>query len=245
MNSEFDRQIKAALEERVKEIVPSPGMLEEIRKEAAKRGKENKMMKFGMKKIAVVAAVFLMSVTAYAATQLKGVVSHSSNDIRDFAKLEQAEEKMGLDAKYVERFANGFAFRMGGVGEMQGLDEEEMPTGEAYGILNVDYADEKGREVTLTIEAGNPYADAGQAVTEGYLQTANKFVPPDYTLTEEDRAKQAAGELNIAYGAAEVEEKTFEEYRWQADGLYYSLGAFDCNLGEDVLRAMAEEIMQG
>lgn len=244
MRSEFDTLLKEALEERVKEIEPSEQMLENIRREAKERRKETVSMKFGMKKVVAVAAICLMSVTAYAATQMVGTVGHSSTDITAYEDLAKAEKKLGFDAKYVESFANGFTFANGGTGATQGMDENNNPVGEEYGTLTVCYKNDAGDTLTLRIEEGNPYVDAGEEAGNGYSVSKNKFVPPDYELTEEDKALRDAGELNIAFGSDEVELKTFEHYQWQDGGLYYSLGVFDCDLGEEALKAMAAEVMK-
>lgn len=244
MKSEFDTLIKEALEERVKEIEPSEQMLENIRREAKERRKETGSMKFGMKKVVAVAAICLMSVTAYAATQMVGTIGYSTTDITAYEDLAKAEKKLGFDAKYVESFANGFTFENGGIGATQGMDENNNPVGEEYGVLTVCYKNDAGNTLNLRIEEGNPYVDAGNEAGKGYSVSKNKFVPPDYELTEEDKALRDSGELNIAFGSDEVELKTFEHYQWQDDGLYYSLGVFDCDLGEEAMKAMAAEVMK-
>ena len=243
-NDEFDRLMKQALEERAQDVAASPFLLEKIKNEAEQRsGKERFSMKgFHMKKIAVAAVICLASVTCYAAVNFGGAVAHSNNNVETFADMKKAEKEAGFDAKYVERFGNGFAFSRGGAGENQGMDEEGNPMGEIYGMLTVSYENKDGENVTLIVEDGNPYVDAGQEAEEGYSAQQYKFVPPDYQLTEEDKAKEASGELLISYGSLEVEEKTMENYSWQEDGLYYSLIAANCDLGEDALAQMAEEI---
>lgn len=244
MKSEFDTLLKEALEEKVREIEPSAEMLGNIRQEAKERRKETGSMKFGMKKVVAVAAICLMSVTAYAATQMAGTVGYSTTDITAYEDLAKAEKKLGFDAKYVESFANGFTFANGGIGGTQGMDEDNNRIGEEYGVLTVCYENDADDTMILRIEEGNPYVDAGQEAGKGYSVSRNKFVPPDYELTEEDKALQDAGELNIAFGSDKVELKTFEQYQWQDGGLYYSLGVFDCDLGEEALKAMAAEVMK-
>lgn len=239
----FDMLIRQALAEKVRDVEPSDDLLKKIRTEADERRKETGVMKFGMKKVVAVAAVCLLSVTCYAATQLGGAVSHSNNQIVDFADMEKAEKKIGMDAKYVEHFANGFTFDRGGTGETQGLDEEGNPMGKTYLSLNVSYRNEAGDWVVLLVEDGNVYADAGQPAAEGYSLDTYMFVPPDYELTEEDKAKEAAGELVISYGSEEVEIQQMEGYSWQDGGLYYSLTASDCGFGEEEMAKMAAEIM--
>ena len=244
MKSDFDTWMKEALAKKVETLEPSEQMLENIRREAKARGKETGFMKFGMKKIVAVAAICVMSVTAYAATQLAGVSVGTTNNITAYEDVAKAEKKLDMDAKYVERFDNGFTFDRAGTGQEHGYDADGNAIGQEYDVLTISYKNDDGETLSLTVQNGSSFADAGQEETEGYVITANKFVPPDYELTEEDKAMQEAGELNIAYGSDKVELKTFENYSWEDDGLYYSLGVFDADLGEAGLRDMAEQIMK-
>lgn len=244
MKSDFDTWMKEALAKKVETLAPSAEMLENIRKEAKEGRKEKDSMKFGIKKVIAVAAVCMLSVTAYAATQLASVSIGTTNNITAYEDLARAEKKLGFDAKYVEKFDNGFTFDSAGTGETQGKDEEGNAIGKEYNVLSISYKNADGQTVSYMVEDGSVYADAGQKVTEGYSVSKNKFVPPDYELTEEDKALQETGELNIAFGSDKVELKTFEYYSWEDDGLYYSLGVFDADLGEAGLRDMAEQIMK-
>ena len=241
---DFDRMMKEALAERVRDVEPSDEMLENIRKEADERRKENGFMKMNMKKMVTAAAVIAaLSVTCYAAGQLGSVVSHSTPNVETFAELEKAEQKLGFDGKFVETFANGMTFQSGGTGETYGMDEDGNKTGKKYKMMTVSYADEKGNEISLNIDGGSPYADAGVEETEGYSTDTYKFVPTDYKLTAEDQEKEAAGELVISVGSDEVEIMQMEYYGWNDNGIYYSLVGFDCGFGEEAMAAMAAEIM--
>lgn len=239
----FEEILKGALEERVKDVTPAAEMLQSVKREAAMRRKETVSMKFGMKKLAVVAAVCLMSVTCYAAVRFAGAVTHSTQNITRYADLAKAEEKVGFEAKYVEAFQNGFTFYMAGTGETQGYDEEGNAFGEVYQMLSISYKNEAGDDLSLTVENGDPYADAGEE-TLGYSSQTFQFMPPDAELTEEAKALQEAGELIVSYGSDEVSVEQMENYTWVDNGLYYSLTASDMNFGESGMKAMAEEIMQ-
>ena len=241
---EFDRLMKQALEEKVRDVEPSENLLVNIRREADERRKEYGFMKINMKKMVTAAAVICaLSVTCYAAGQLGSVVSHNGPDIETFAELEKAEKKLGFDAKFVETFENGMTFQNGGVGETQGQDEDGNPMGKKYKMMTVSYADEKGNKVSLNIDGGSPYVDAGVEEAEGYCTETYKFVPTDYELTEEDKEKEATGEWVISCGSEEVEMMQMEYYGWNDEGVYYSLVSFDCDFGEVAMAQMAAEIM--
>lgn len=243
-NNEFDRLMKQALEEKARGVEASPFLLQRIKRDVRqKQEKERFSMKgFHMKKLAVAAVICLASVTCYAAANLGGVEAHSSNDIKSFAKMEKAEKKVGFDAKYVESFSNGFTFCRGGTGETQGLDTEGNPFGKKYPTLDIGYRNEDGNWVVLLVEENSLYADTKMELTEGYSSQLYKFVPPDYKLTEEDKAREAKGELVLSYGSEEVKEEIMEGYSWQDEGLCYTLTAADCNLGEAAMVQMAAEI---
>lgn len=241
---DFDRLMKQALEEKVRDVEPSEHLLVKIRMEADERRKETGFMKMNMKKMVTAAAVICaLSVTCYAAGQLGSVVSSSTPDIKTFAKLERAEQKLGFDAKFVETFENGMTFQYGGTGETQGQDEDGNPMGETYKTMTVSYADEKGNKVTLMIDGGSPYVDAGKEAAEGYSRDTFLFLPNEDALTEEYKAMEAAGEIFISYGTQDVEWKEMENYSWEDNGVYYALVASDCGFGEEAMAQMAAEIM--
>lgn len=240
---DFDRMMKEALSEKVRDVEPSEELLANIRTEAEERRKETGSMKMNMKKmVTAVAAVCALSVTCYAAGQLDGVVSSGTPDIETFAGLEKAEKKLDFDAKYVETFANGMTFQYGGTGETQGMDENGNPMGETYKTMTVTYGDAAGNRVSLNIDGGSPYADAGMETTEGYSSDTYLFLPNEDALTEEYKAMQDAGEIYISYGTQDVEWMEMEFYGWEDDGVYYSLVASDCGFGEEAMAAMAAEV---
>ena len=241
---DFDKLMKQALEEKVRNVEPSCDLLANIRREVDEKRKETGFMKFYMKKIVAVAAVVCaFSATCYAAGQLGSVTSSSTCDIKTFAAMEKAEKKLGFDAKFVETFENGMTFQNGGTGETQGQDEDGNPMGEKYKTMTISYANEDGDSVCLLIDGGSPYADAGVETTEGYSKNTFLFLPNETALTEEYKAMQDAGEIYISYGTDEEQWKEIEDYSWEDDGVYYSLTASDCSLGEAALAEMAAEIM--
>ena len=241
---DFDRIMKEALSEKVQYVEPSEQLLANIHQKVDERRKENGFMKYDMRKmVAAVAAICALSVTCYAAGQLGGVVSSGTPDIETFARLEKAEKKLGYDAKYVETFKNGMTFQYGGTGETQGQEENGNPMGKKYKTMTVSYADEAGNKVNLMIDGGSPYADTGVEVETGYSSDTYLFLPNEDALTEEYKAMQDAGEIYISYGTADVQWNELENYSWEDNGVFYSLTASDCGFGEDVMAAMAAEIM--
>ena len=246
-NEKFDQILKRALENKVRDMAASPYLLENVKIEAEARSRKERKFMGISKKIVVAAAVCVMSVTAYAAVSNLAVISgYTTADIKTFAQLEKAEDKLGFDINLVETFSNGMTFSDGGTGEDHGIDEYGREMDKAYKTLAATYKDENGNHVTLRVTEGSPEADAGEDVAEGYSTMKNMFLPPDYEYepTEEEKALQEAGKLNIAYGSSEVEIKTSESYYWNEDGMYYCLIGFDLDLGEEAFKQMAAEIME-
>lgn len=193
------------------------------------------------KRIAVAAIVCFASVTCYAAVHFSGVESRTTIDVTSYAQLEKAEEKVGFDMKTVEAFTNGFTFVNGGTGEMYGQDENGNNIGDPYALMTLSY-EKEGKTVVVTAQDGNPFTDAGEELQEGYSSHLYKFVPEGYELTAEDKEREMSGELIISYGTDEVLESVMEIYSWKDGDLFYSMTADNCNLGEDAMAQMAQEI---
>ena len=245
-NLDFDNKIRHTLQQYAEQIEPSADLLGRIKTKAyLYEKKERKAMKlFTPKKLVVAAILCVASVSCYAAIQLGGVESHSYISCDSYADLGKEEEKVGFDIKSVETFSNGFTFRDAATGFTNALDTEGNPYGKKYALLSISY-EKDGKIAVLTGEDGNIYADAGQGVPEGYSVQAHKFVPPDYTLTEEDKQREAAGEIAISYGSEEVEENVVESYFWEDAEVAYTLTVFDSDLGEAGMQQMVEEVMAG
>lgn len=242
----FDKKIRHTLQQYAEQIEPSADLLGRVKTKAyLYEKKERKAMKlFTPKKLVVAAILCVASVSCYAAIQLGGVEAHSYISCDSYADLEKEEEKAGFDIKSVESFSNGFTFRDAATGFSNALDTEGNPVGKKYAMLSISY-EKDDKVAVLTAENGNIYADAGQVIPEGYSVQAHKFVPPDYTLTEEDKQREAAGEIAISYGSVEVEENVVESYFWEDDAVAYTLTVFDSNLGETGMQQMVDEIMAG
>lgn len=243
---ELDAMIQHAMEKRTEHLNANPMMLERIKREAASRERKERisMRLFTPKRIAAVAVVCFASVTCYAAVHFNGVEAKTTVDITSYAQVEKAEEKAGFDMKTVETFSNGFTFVNGGTGEIYGQDENRNKVGELYALMTLTY-EKDGKTLVITAQDGNPYVDAGQEVQDGYSSHLYKFVPEGYELTAEDQEKEASGELIISYGTDEVMESVMEVYSWQDGGLFYSMTADNCDLGEEVMAQMAQEMQNG
>ena len=70
-----------------------------------------------------------------------------------------------------------------------------------------------------------------------------KFVPPDYSPTQEEEEAVKNHELSISYGAEEIEETTISNAQFEINGLQYTI----CDLGGSDIEAMfaiAEKVIE-
>lgn len=239
MKDEFDLAIRRALEQRVAGVHASEGLLQGVKQAARWRGRRRGRRRF----VLLAAIVCLLGASCYAAVQLTAVEQHTVREFADYAQLDAARAETGIDAKCVEAFEGGFAFESASVDSSQAKDGDGQPMGRAHPSLSISYRNGQGQRVMLSVEASNPYIEAGEATPEGYSSAAFKFVPVDYERSPEDLEKEATGELFVSYGAEVVELRQAEFYCWRDEGLLYSLTAFDCNLGADAMARMAQEVV--
>ena len=62
-------------------------------------------------------------------------------------------------------------------------------------------------------------------------------------MSEEDLAKEAAGELYIGYGSPEVERKEAKQLQWNDGEISYLLMSFDNTMTSEEFAQMAGEII--
>lgn len=164
---------------------------------------------------------------------------HPSADLFARVKWEANRRKK----EKVEEFENGYRFASGGIFKNLVQDENGATVGEETKGLIIDYQNDAGNYIMLTINQSAFFAEGGVEINLGYRSDAYKFVPPDYEATADDQALEAKGELNLSYGSDEVTFSNAENYTWQDGELTYSLTALDLNLGEAEMARMAQQIM--
>ena len=87
-------------------------------------------------------------------------------------------------------------------------------------------------------------ADEHDGVAIYYHSYENKFVPPDYEMTEEDKKAEESGELVFSYGSDEVELKTISSAMWSVDDMHYTLMQIGGKLTKEELIDMAKEAIK-
>lgn len=241
---------KNIYKEAVNELNPSPELINEI-----KTGKENKIVKFSKKKIAVVAAVACMAVgtTAFAAGHIVTYMMEGSLDTvsTDYNSVGDFVENEKMDMTIPEKLSNGYEFSTSNVDSMKGLDEAGNTMGEGD-VLQVTYKKADSSNLDLYV---NPVLEADDhsnatesreinGVTVYFNKDAYKFVPTDYEKTDEDKQNEAAGHFYISYGSEKVENQVLESIVFEADGKSYNLISFDNNMSVDEWFAMAEDFIK-
>lgn len=210
-----------------------------------------------MKKAAVVlAAVLILSTTAYATDfmNIKSLVTtgrkeYHSESYKDMGK---AMKQAGFEITAPESFENGYSFRNVRVGETGAYDEHDKELF-TYKDLVVYYKNPAGTNLSLfthidreELSQGSREPDMTRMVGEvqvEYRLDHYKFVPEDYELTAEDEAMLQQPGYYLSYGADTVTEQDNQNVAWVKDGVSYSILDSGAKETPDALFAMAEALI--
>ncbi len=199
-----------------------------------------------------VAVAMLLGLSAAAASVLLGGRGGHSLNIPSYYTVPDTQtlrRDIGIAPHLAETFSNGYQFDSGYIicGEDYGTDGSIM---QQYNALNCSY--QKGAErVDLYVDAAAAGIARNNAQTAGvYLGSAlyydsytNKLVPPDYTMTAQDKADEASGKYVFSYGSAEVAYTQVQSLAWEYGGLNWELVAIDNSIPKEELVQMAKEII--
>lgn len=254
-----DSLLKSSLQSIGARIEASDSLKQRIDVQIGNRSvKEERGMKhISIKKVAigVAAACLAVGMVTIAGRGLVSISGHGSS-IPDYTKFEdmgKAESEIGYSVNVVENFSNGFRFEGISIIEQVVENEAGESLGERKG-LSVEYA--KGKE-ELAVYISKMFPGEGSFssedwdktlnvgdITVGYSKDTYKAVPPDYELTEEDKANMEKGHFQLAYGSEQVEISQSYYVGWIKDGIQYSINGFDLSLSGDELLNMAKEIIE-
>ncbi len=254
-DSILEKKIRAALEKKSEEARVDALTSRRIRANVYERIEEERNMKHRNWKKTVVAAAAICvfgTITAVAIKKPAYTSSHSSLNevVRDYEAAKNMAHGFDASVKAVEEFSNGYKFKEA-VPKYEATHDEEHNTLEQGTSMSFTYEKQGMEDVTLsgdrlTVPVSNP--DATLVLDDGtelrYHRLANKFVPPDYTPTEEELKLQEQGKLNIGYGASQVEEKISVSVTWAQDGVTYCLFSFNGSLTAKEMLEMAKEVAE-
>lgn len=255
----MDEKIAKALHEAGENIETDEWLMTRIKADIAqekRQGERTTMKRKHMKWIAVGAMLLMTSTAAYAVSNLTDITSHvyHDQDMTTPPSVTGLNEKVGYAPQYVEEFANGWTFKNASVVENSGEDQASAET-QSWKSVDFNYKNSSARKDWLTLSTTNvpgtePFSgekieiDSQQGTIEAvYFEQRFKFVPPNYELTEADKAAEANGSLAISYGSDKIEEEPMKNLCWQKDGIDYQLVTNSATLDRDEMLTMAEEII--
>ena len=198
-------------------------------------------------------AVMALSVSAFAASGVIASWNSHSRSRPEYETLPTAEQTVkdaGYAAKLIKEFSNGYAFHEGSLVDNDFVDEGGHNV-ENFKSFTFTYAKD-GDEVYFSQdkfdselgEASGDVAATVDGIDVTYFSYNNKLVPPDYKLSDEEKAAEEAGELIFSYGSDEVTTQVVQCVFWQEGNIHYTFTQMDGALSAEELVAMAAEAIQ-
>lgn len=255
-NDKMDQFLRNVFKEQAETLTIGPEQTERMCRGVYQRIEEEGNMRkaWNIRKTVVMAAAVCMAgaMTAVAAGQVKTAISSSSHkeDFTRYSQLAEEERDLGLDTKAPEVFSNGYRFAYGTPVYSRGEDEQGNVVKEQQD-LSLTYSKENMADLTLSIEHGCLFDESGapdqttvyDGITLNYNKDHYRMVPPDYRTSEEEKAREAAGELVISYGTDRVIDQTAQTLTWEDNGQFYTLLGFDVEMTPEEFYQMAGEII--
>ncbi|MFV0518121.1 MAG: hypothetical protein ACK5MV_12055 [Aminipila sp.] len=249
----FEKEIKVVISEKVNNIYPSENMLYEIKSNLNKERKfimnTNKAKKTRGTLVACIILI-LTTVTCFAAVKIASYEGYSRNIFSEFPSEKELVKEAGFLPNYCEEFSNGYIFKSGSVGEMSAKDEN------GNSIKTTDTAsfeyENKDLSICLTIENATGLMsdeESGEKleIKDGiqgvYSEYMNKSVPGDYELTEQDKKDQADGKYIFSFGSDEIKVEHIQSITWEYNGMTYNLGCYDDGLNKEEMLEMVKEVV--
>lgn len=214
------------------------------------------MKRFSKRRVMILAAAMCLigSMAVAAAGKVTGYVTSTNTNQVDYKTAEdvaKAEHKLGVPAKAVAAFENGYTFYRGFFTEVEGRDDSGQ-TVTVIPEVNLDYR-MGGKHFTINIlNASHVNEEEGKRaekmtvgdMTLTYNQDTYKFVVPDYQITEEEQAAVDQGDLFVSYGASKNTVEEVNYLRWEQNGAEYTLMTMGENfLSKEELVEMAKEMI--
>ena len=220
------------------------------------KGQIMNMQKAIKKTAAVLAAVLILTTTAYASDfmNIKSLATTGRGDYlsESYKDMGKAMKKAGFEITAPESFENGYSFRNVRVGETGAYDEhgKELFT---YNDLVVYYKNPEGTNLSLFTHADREELSQSSRqpdmtrmigdVQVDYQLDHYKFVPEDYELTSEDKAMLEQPGYYLSYGSDTIIEQDNHSLTWVKDGVNYHILDSGAKELPDTLFAMAEELI--
>lgn len=197
------------------------------------------------------AAALAIGVTVYAASGVITQITSSSRSEAEYKTLpaeQQLIEDVGYAPELPEAFENGYTFDEASLVHNDQQDEAGNSV-DKFDSITARYARGDGEMLLSAAKPGVPFENEGaptenyQGIDLYYNAHTYKFVPPDYELTEEDKAAQERGDTVFSYGTDTVEVRWIQSVSFDKDDIHYNLSVTDDTLSQQDILAMAKEII--
>lgn len=196
-------------------------------------------------------ATMIVGTTAFAAGKISSITSTShGSKIPDYITIptvEQVKKDFKFNPKLVNKFDNGYTFANGCIVNNQGTDDKGNSVGKTKSL---DFTYTKGNDkLSLYMENGRLGERSKQEIViakyngiDLYHQSyANKVVPADYKMTQQDKKDKLSGKYVFSYGSDKEEISQVKYLNWMQYGINYSFLAIDSAISQDELVKMAEQ----
>ncbi len=227
------------------------GISDDLIAETANPVKKIKRLKV-IRTAAIAAAVIAaLGVTSVATGVLVGSRTGSSLNIPTYYSLPDSEtvkDDIGIDVRLMDSFSNGYTFKAGYIVDNTDYDTAGSPMRD-FKSLDLTY-EKDGDDISLSAGPASEWdAERGEAELSYngcdiyYTAYANKLVPADYELTEQDKADEASGKYVFSYGSNEIQISEVQSVSWSANGVDYCITAIDSTADKATLISIAEEMI--
>lgn len=200
------------------------------------------------------AMVMMLAITAYATDfmNIKTLCSGASKRYSSYEKMETAIKEVGFRVNVPESFQNGYTFESVSVDDTHALDENDK-TVFTYRELWVNYRRSGSslaliaqKDMTEIPHTNSPVAQSRKIgdTLVNYTVDHYKFVPADYSPTQEELAWMEIPGNYMSYGSEKREESDVAFLTWTVDGIAYTIMDTGAREEPNVLFAMAEELLK-
>lgn len=202
----------------------------------------------------VAAIIMMLAITAYAADfmNVKTLCSGASKTYKSYDKIDKAMQEAGFQMDVTETFQSGYTFERMSVDDTHALDENGKKVF-SYRELWVSYQNLSGGQLHLIghknlAEIPHTNSPVAQSMKIGeilvnYTVDHYKFVPADYTPTEEDQAWMELPGNYMSYGSEKLEETDVAFLTWTKNEIDYTIMDTKAAEKPETLFAMAEELI--
>ncbi|ANP68412.1 signal peptide protein [Clostridium tyrobutyricum] len=203
--------------------------------------------------IIALVATMMIGTTVLAAGKISSITSTSHNSemptYTTIPTAEQLKKDFKFNPKLVNKFYNGYTFTNGCIVNNEGTDDKGNSVAKTKS-LNFTYTKGNDKldlymENEILGERSKKETVIGNynSIDLYYHSYANKFVPADYKMTEQDKKDKLSGKYVFSYGSDKEKISQVKYLNWMQDGIYYSFLSIDSDISQEELVKMAEQII--